>query len=240
MVRDERTGVVPPPAGQYPLRRTNEWSAGKTLLRTVVRRRDEWREGPVTVTALAAVSEALARLLRDLGDDPVPLGAEVPMAHRSPRLADNHYGNVAVDLHPDVPLETRGARIAADLDARRRRAEHPANRAGDLAFAAMPAPLLRWGVGKFDPDARSPSVTGNTVVTSVNRGAADLAFGGAPVVVTSDVPALSPMMGLVHGVHGIGDAIAVSVHACESTIGGEAGLDRYVERLAAALGPSGA
>lgn len=240
MVRDERSGVVPPPAGQYPLRRTNEWSAGKTLLRTVVRRRDEWREGPVTVTALAAVSEALARLLREFGDDPVPLGAEVPMAHRGPRLADNHYGNVAVDLHPEVPLATRAARIAADLDARRRRAEHPANRAGDLAFAAMPAPLLRWGVGKFDPTARSSSVTGNTVVTSVNRGAADLGFGGAPVVVTSDVPALSPMMGLVHGVHGIGDAISVSVHARESAIGGEAGLDGYVERLAAALRPSGA
>jgi hypothetical protein len=48
------------------------------------------------------------------------------------------------------------------------------------------------------------------------------------------------MMGLVHGVHGIGDAIAVSVHASASVIGGEAGLDGYVERLAAALGPLGA
>jgi hypothetical protein len=184
------------------------------------------------------VSEALAWLLRDLGAEPVRLGAEVPMANRGPRWANNHYGNVAVDLHPDVPLESRAARIAADLDARRRRAEHPANRAGDLAFASMPAPLLRWGVGKFDPDARSSSVTGNTVVTSVNRGAADLEFGGAPVVATADVPALSPMMGLVHGVHGLGDVIAVSVHASEAAIGGEDVMAGYVDRLAAALGPS--
>ena len=39
-------------------------------------------------------------------------------------------------------------------------------------------------------------VTGNTVVSSVDRGPADLHFGEAPVVVTAGYPALSPMMGL--------------------------------------------
>ena len=98
--------------------------------------------------------------------------------------------------------------------------------------AAVPAPLLRWGVAQFDPDARSPTATGNTVVSSVNRGAADLHFGDAPVVVTAGYPGLSPMMGLTHGVHGIGDTIAVSVHAAESAIGD---VDAYVDRLDAAL-----
>jgi hypothetical protein len=70
-------------------------------------------------------------------------------------------------------------------------------------------------------------------VSSVDRGPADLRFGGAPVVVTAGCPALSPMMGLTHGVHGIGETIAVSVHAADSAIGD---VDAYVERLAAALG----
>ena len=57
-------------------------------------------------------------------------------------------------------------------------------------------------------------------------------FGDAPVVVTAGYPALSPMMGLTHGVHGIGDTVAVSVHAAESAIGD---VDEYVARIDAAL-----
>jgi adenylosuccinate lyase len=66
----------------------------------------------------------------------------------------------------------------------------------------------------------------------VNRGAADLDFGGCPVAFTAGYPALSPMMGLTHGVHGIGDTVAISVHAAESAL---ADVDDYVERLQAAL-----
>jgi hypothetical protein len=123
-------------------------------------------------------------------------------------------------------------RIAADLADRRRRAGHPAMRAGSRAFAVVPAPLLRWGVAKFDSTLRSPVVIGNTVVSSVNRGPADLRFGEAQVVVTAGYPALSPMMGLTHGVHGIGATVAVSVNAAESAIGD---IDEYVARLDAAL-----
>ena len=105
-------------------------------------------------------------------------------------------------------------------------------RASRAAFAEMPAPLLRWGVRKFDPAVRASSVTGNTVVSSVNRGAADLSFGGRAVRLTAGYPALSPMMSLTHGVHGIGDTVAVSVHADSANVD----VDRYLDRLTHALG----
>jgi hypothetical protein len=186
----------------------------------------------VTVGVLCAVSTALSAHLRDLGDDPSTLGAEVPMAKTTARDAHNSFGNVGVSLFPELASDERAKRIVADLAARRLRAQHPAMRAADRAFAAVPAPILRWGVAQFDPTLRSPPVTCNTVVSSVNRGAADLRFGDAPVVIAAGYPALSPMMGLAHGVHGIGDTIAVSVHAAESAIGD---VDQYVTRLDDAL-----
>ena len=67
----------------------------------------------------------------------------------------------------------------------------------------------------------------------MNGGAADYAFGGAPVVLLAAFPALSPMMGLTHCVSGIGDTISIGVHAAESAVGD---LDAYVERLERAFG----
>ena len=156
------------------------------------------------------------------------------MARPGPRRAHNHFGNVGVGLYPGLAPQARADAIAADLHRRRRRAAHPVTESEAAAFAALPAPLLRWGTSKFDPDVRSSTVTGNTVVSSVNRGPADLRFGAAPVVLTAGFPSLSPMMGVTHGVHGIGDTVAVSVHAADSAIGD---IDAYVERLTHALSP---
>lgn len=232
LVRDTEAGVVPPQAPSRPALRTNTCPAGTRSVRTLVRHRERLPGPTVTVAVLCAVSTALSDHLCDLGDDPSTLGAEVPMAKTVARQANNSYSNVGVGLYPELPTDVRAKRIAADLADRRRRAEHPAMQAASHAFEAVPAPLLRWGVAQFDPTLRSPTVTGNTVVSSINRGAADLSFGEAPVVVTAGYPALSPMMGLVHGVHGIGDTVAVSVHAAESAIGD---VDDYVARLDAAL-----
>ncbi|BBX68792.1 WS/DGAT domain-containing protein [Mycolicibacterium psychrotolerans] len=234
LVRDSDAGLVPPQADSRPALRSNTQSAGALSLRTLIRRRDQL-PGTTTVTVgvLTAVSAALAGHLRDLGDDPALLGAEVPMAKPGVRRANNHYGNVGVGLYPHLPSDRRVQAIAADLLGRRRRASHPALAAEASAFAAIPAPLLRWGVGQFDPDRRSDTVVGNTVVSSVHRGAADLSFGGAPVVLTAGFPSLSPMMGVTHGVHGIGDTVAVSVHAAQSAIGD---VDAYLDRLDHALG----
>jgi hypothetical protein len=232
LVEDTDAGRVPPPADLRPALRTNARPVGPRHLRTLVRVRSELSGPTVTVAALSAISVALAEHLRSLGEDPSRLGAEVPMGKPPPRLAYNHFGNVGVGLYPELAEPERLARIAADLDARRRRAAHPAIRMADMAFAVTPAPLLRWGMNRFDPDVRVSKVTGNTVASSVNCGAKDFQFGGAPVAVACAFPGLSPMMGLTHAVCGIGDTISLNVHAAESAIGD---VDAYVERLEAAL-----
>jgi hypothetical protein len=232
LVRDEESGQVPRQADSRAALHSNAAPAGKISVRTIVRNRDQLGGPTVTVTVLAAVSAALAEHLREFGDDPADLGAEVPMAKAGARTANNQFGNVGVGLYPMLERDARTARIAEDLAQRRRRAQHPAMLAASRAYAATPAPLLRWGVTQFDSSQRSPTVTGNTVVSSVNRGAGDLRFGATPVVMTAGYPALSPMMGLTHGVHGIGSTVAVSVHAAESAVGD---IDAYVARLERAL-----
>jgi hypothetical protein len=235
LMRDTAAGLVPPQADSRPVLSSNRPPDGVRSIRTVVRNRSQLAGPTVTVGVLVAVSTALAEHLGELGDDPSTLGAEVPMAKAGMRKANNHFGNVGIGLYPGLDVDARTARIVDDMADRRRRAAHPAMLAGSRASAAVPAPLLRWGVKQFDPTARSPTVTGNTVVSSVNRGPADLYFGALPVVLTAGYPGLSPMMGLTHGVHGIGQAIAISVHAAASAIGD---VDAYVDRLECALGPA--
>jgi hypothetical protein len=229
LVRDTRAGLLRPAPGTRPALSTNARPAGACSWRTLLRNRAQLRGPTVTVAVLAAVSGALAGHLGDAGES---LVAEVPMAKPGVPQAYNHFSNVTVGLYPGLSRQARAERIAADLAEARRRSQHAAVRAADRAFAAVPAPLLRWGISHFDPDVRSQRVSGNTVVSSVYRGPADLRFGAAPVLLTTGPPALSPLMGLVHGVHGIGDTVAISVHAAESAIGD---IDDYVARLDAEL-----
>ncbi len=233
---DIEAGRIPAPPPSRPALLTNATPAGPRRLRTVVVDRASLRgRSTVTVEALLAVGTALAGHLRDRGENTDQLGAEVPLAKPGIRYARNHFRNVGVGLYPAEPDDVRAARILADLRGGRQRAEHPAASAAADATAAVPAALLRWGVSKFDETVRSPLVTGNTVVSSVNRGPADLRLGAAPVLLTASYPALSPMMGLTHGVHGLGDTVAISVHAADSVLS-EAQLDDYLARLRRALG----
>ncbi|MGW0159125.1 WS/DGAT domain-containing protein [Mycobacterium sp. NPDC003323] len=232
LVQDSEAGRVPAAAAPRRPLRTNAAPAGERGMRTIVRSRARMAGATVTVSALSAIGEALSDHLDALGEDTSTLGAEVTMAKSGPRRAYNHFGTVGVDLHPDLAAADRSAAITAALADRRARAAHPAMLAAERAFAGTPAPLLRWGVGQFDPSARPAAVTGNTVVSSVNCGAADFAFGGRPVRMAAAFPGLSPMVGLTHCVTGVGDTITVSVFAAESAIGD---VDAYVQRLEAAL-----
>jgi len=233
---DIEAGRLPAPPPSRPALLTNATPAGPRRIRTVVVDRASLRgRSTVTVEALLAVGTALAGHLRDRGENTEQLGAEVPLAKPGIRYVRNHFRNVGVGLYPDQPEDVRAARILADLRGGRQRAEHRAAPAAEEATAAVPAALLRWGVSKFDETVRSPLVTGNTVVSSVNRGPADLRLDAAPVLLTASYPALSPMMGLTHGVHGIGDTVALSVHAADSVLS-ETELDDYLERLRRVLG----
>lgn len=228
-VRDTENGLLAPGLGSRPLLPTNTEPAGPRVMRTLVRRRGQLRGPTVTVAALSAISTALSDLL---GPSATALAAEVPMAKPGAPLGFNHFGNVVVGLYPELGYEARVQRIAVDLANGRRRFEHPATRTSDAAFATVPAALLRWGVEQFDADVRPEQVSGNTVVSSVHRGAADLSFGGVPVVLTAGYPGLSPVMGLTHGVHGIGDTVAISVHAASSAL---PDVENYLRLLDAAL-----
>lgn len=229
LVRDTAAGLVAPGPEPRPLQATNTRPEGARAIRTLVRKRSQLSGATITVRVLAAVSEAMSELL---GESVETLGAEVPMAKAGAAHAYNHFGNVVVGLYPQLGRDDRMRRIAEDLANARRRVEHSATRSGSRAFAAVPAVLLRWGVSQFDAETRPTQVAGNTVVSSVHRGAADLSFGNRPVVLTAGYPALSPCMSLTHGVHGIGDTIAISVHAAESAV---PDLDGYLKLLDAAL-----
>ena len=215
-----------PPHPPRPALSVNVRPTATPVLRTLVVDKSTLCRPTVTVAALAAIGEALGGYLKARGEDVGDLAAEVPMAKPRPPTANNNFRNVGIGLHAEPE------RIAAEIAAHRRRAASRAVIASDAAFDAVPARLLRWGVGRFDPDARSDTVAGHTVVSSVNRGPADLSFGGAPVRFTAGFPALSPMMSLTHGVHGMGDTVAVSVHADPVNVD----VDDYLDRLKHALG----
>ncbi|MCZ4561940.1 WS/DGAT domain-containing protein [Rhodococcus sp. IEGM 1401] len=212
--RGTDSGDLPPPAHPRAPTALDVPPTGRTSVRTIVLPKTDLQSSGTTVTTfvLTAVSVALQRLL---GDGP-DLAAEVTVARDERADARNNFGNVGVGLFPAEPdIRTRSQLIAADLAARRARANHPlahaARTSQDDVEAHVPAFLAEWGVAQFDPTAAPPTVTGNTVVSSVSRGAADLTLGGGAVRFTAGFPALSPAMSLTHGVHGIGDTVTIGI-----------------------------
>ena len=233
LVHDTEAGRVPPPGrNRAPLSLNARPGGRSSVIRTVTVHRDRLPGPTVTVGALTVIAEALSGYLAARGEDITELGAEIPMAASGEPHAHNNFRGVSVGLPPELDRAARAEAIARELDRHRSRGAHPAMRTSAAAFAAVPPALLRWGIGQFDPAARSPVVSGHTVVSSVNRGPADLSFGGCPVMLTAGYPALSPMMSLTHGVHGIGAVVAISVHADPVNVD----VDDYLRRLRSALG----
>ncbi|MEE2034878.1 WS/DGAT domain-containing protein [Rhodococcus sp. CC-R104] len=238
-------GQVPAPAAGRPLVGLNVDPGAERVVRMVVCPAEEFRAGDhtVTVVALTAVSVALSRLLAVRGENvPDALGAEVTVAGDASGTARNNYRNAGVELFVTEPdLRVRAERIAGELARRRARLSSPLLAQRDSANDFVPAPLLRFGVDRYSLDAIPETVTGNTVVSSVNRGPADLALAGGPVVFSAGFPGLSPVMSLTHGVYGLGDTVTIGVTASPRVI---PNLDDYgqtlreaVAEVSATLGP---
>jgi len=221
---------LPPGNPPRPVLSVNATPTATPVLRSLLVRADRLRRPTVTVGALAAISEALGGYLDARGEEISALGAEIQISGPTP-LACNNFRTTNVGLYPKLDRCARAERIARELADRRLAAREAAWAASAAVVESMPPALLRWGTRRFDPGRRSPTVAGHTVVSSVNRGAADLSFGGAPVAFTAGFPQLSPMMSLTHGVHGIGRTVAISIRADPVNVD----VDEYRQRLARAL-----
>lgn len=228
--RDTATGRVSPARPDVPALSTNGRPSDERVLRTLIRPVGTLPGPTPTIGALVAVSDALGGYLTARGEDPAQLTAAVPMAKSTAAHAFNHVANAIVGLYPGESRVARIPLIAADLINSRRRNEHPAVAARERVFAAVPAGVRRWIISRADFSTVPAMVPGNTVVSSVDRGPADLHFGGCPVLFTAGYPLLLPICNLAHGVHILGDTVAVSVHTTPAT-----DIDEYVDRLAAAL-----
>ncbi|NKY56134.1 wax ester/triacylglycerol synthase domain-containing protein [Nocardia flavorosea] len=228
-------GRIPPPGPGYPpgpLNRPAE-VAGHAVRMLVCAAKDFRVPGfSVTVVGLTAVSIALERYLLGRGEEVTRMGAQVPMALPPRRGVRNNYRSLGVDLAAGEPdPRRRAAAIAAELAARRERARHPLHEAQGAVDAVLPPLLLRRDVRDYPIDTTPDRITGHTVVSSVNRGPADLAFGGAPVRFTGGFPALGAVMHLTHGLHGLGETVTLSVHADPGVVD----LDTYAGHLRDAL-----
>nr|WP_280386984.1 hypothetical protein [Nocardia wallacei] len=245
----ERTGrgEVAPPGPSFPPTLLNRSPAPVShAVRMLVREDLRIRGFTVTVVVLTAVASALTRYLASRGEPEADLLAQVSMAIQArnggPR---NNYRDLGVELHGAEPdLRRRAERIAAGLELRRARARHPLLRAQDRVTAVLPAPVLRRDVATYPMDQVPDALGGHTVVSSVNRGPADLTFGGGPVRFTGGFPALGAVMHLTHGVHGLGETVTISVHADPAAIPDVdiyAGLlDTALTEVVAALAPTAA
>lgn len=210
-------GRVPPPGTGYPPGLLNGPAdvTAHAVRMLVCPARDFRAPGlSVTVVGLTAVSIAVERYLRGRGADVTRLGAQVPMAlPPRPGIRNNHR-SLGVDLAAGEPDPRRRATaIAAELAARRERGRHPLLDAQDAVDAVLPPLLLCRDVRNYPIHSIPEQITGHTVVSSVNRGPADLTFGGAPVRFTGGFPALGSVMHLTHGIHGLGETVTISVHA---------------------------
>ncbi|MEO9327283.1 WS/DGAT domain-containing protein [Gordonia aurantiaca] len=220
------------PERGYPLTRLNTDPGPRRTLRVLVLDRHVLTASghPVAVAVLAAISRALPEYLEGQAGR---LGVELTVGRSGESGARNNFRNVGIDLHVDVDdLDERARLIRAEIDAARAADADPVRVARRRATEATPAILARWGVRTFDLAARPETVTGVTVVSSVDRGAADFDLDGGKVLFTTGFPALSPLQGLTHGVHGIGDRVAVSVTTSPDVM---PDVDRYVELLGRAF-----
>lgn len=191
----------------------------------------------ITVAVLLALGDAVADALdsRDrtlaveltVGRNPGEQDAAP--GKRRKALPRNNFWNHSIGLHLDIRnRDDRARAIADDIDAARRRGDSERRRAEARAAEMAPAVLRALAARQMPTIGATSQVAGLAVVSSVNRGPADLTFGGGRVLFTAGFPALSSAHALNVGVHGIGDAVTVSVLSSPSVV---PDVDRLVRVL---------
>lgn len=222
---------APAPSGFVPTSLNVDPGSGRRL-RVIATDRDRLRaHGPsVTVGALVVIGEALREVLLARGDRIEQVGAEVTVAvEGSDPGVRNRYRNVGIDLRLELAAAARAEPIATDLLA--------ARSARPRATASAPEPPA-WErareVRDFPLHMRPDRMTGNTVISSVNRGAADLDIAGSRSVRAVGFPALSPSMALTHGVYGLGSSVTIGICAGDAVLD-EPSVDRYAAAIRALL-----
>lgn len=186
----------------------------------------------VTASVLVVLAEVLTRLFGAV--DPA-LTVELMIARPEEAAADdaarNRFFTAGVALHPELAPAARVRAIAAGIAAARRRDASPA-RQDDRRAAALTPPLLRALGVRMGAAAPPPErVTGATVVSSVNRGPADLWLAGGQVQFTAGFPALSAAHAMTVGIHGLGSTVTVSITTDPDVVD----ADRIVGLLRTAL-----
>ena len=234
-----RAGREPAEPGPAPLPATvlNRRPGPSRRVDMVVTDAELLRVGGASITAsfLAVLAPVLTDFLPDA--DPA-LAVELTVARSDgderPDAARNWFHTAGVRLHPDLAPDARAQAIAAEIAGARRRDETPARRA-DRRAAAVAAPVLRAFAARVAASAPAPErVTGVTVVSSVNRGPADLRLAGGDVLFSAGFPALSAAHAMTIGLHGLGGTVTVSVTTDPATVD----ADRFVGMLRSALGRS--
>lgn len=222
------------PAVKAPVRSlsVNATPSGTRVLRTLTCDRDRLSGPTVTVGAMTAISDAMTGYLTARGEDPAQLTAAVPVAKRGVAKSYNHFDQTWIGFHPDAPTrDEQIRRITDDFAAWHRRTQHPSYDIASAPSEAIPAAVRRLAIKLARIDGGRELVPAHTTVSSVDRGPADLSFGGCSVAFTTGFPALVPISSLSHGVHVIGRTVAIGVHASAPQVD----VDDYLDRLDAAL-----
>ncbi|HNP56976.1 MAG TPA: wax ester/triacylglycerol synthase family O-acyltransferase [Gordonia sp. (in: high G+C Gram-positive bacteria)] len=200
----------------------------RRVLRTLTVERSVF-PGRVTPSAIAAIGDALASAGLVDGDPVVELTVGRGAANGGRPANDFFMAGIAT--RTDLPDEARRRVIVEQIDAARARDGARDRVAARRAEDATPAVLMHWATTGFASPV-ADAVTGHSVVSSVNRGAADLFLAGGRVRLTAGFPALSAVHALTHGVHGIGDAVTVSVLADPDVVDVAAYLPVLAEAIA--------
>ncbi|MFC7446973.1 wax ester/triacylglycerol synthase domain-containing protein [Rhodococcus daqingensis] len=193
--------------------------------------------GDVTINdlALAVIGGAMRKYLDEAGESPDgSLAAGVPMSTRAARhqVSRNQFVTMAVDLHTDIvnPVERARAIHRSALDERARKSS-PESIRSDEFVQVIPGFAIRaglWMLGRLPARERATVGWGNTLITNVPKGAADLKLCDSSVAVTFSLCALVGPSGLGHWVDSVGDILTINVTADPRQLRDD---DRYVELL---------